>query len=125
MITIDGIGYKIGIIKVTRKATINYENHGTTLDGIEHADPLGTYFDYEVTINTLALNVAEYDRLYEVLTAPVEYHFVTLPYGQESISFRARIKLSSDNINANYKNFRSWTGLKITFEAIEPQRQVD
>ena len=30
-----------------------------------------------------------------------------------------------DNINANYKNFRSWTGLKITFEAIEPQRQVD
>ncbi|MBQ7093263.1 MAG: glycosyltransferase [Clostridia bacterium] len=31
MITIDGIGYKIGIIKVTRKATINYENHGTTL----------------------------------------------------------------------------------------------
>ena len=125
MITIDGIGYKIGIIKVTRKATINYENHGTTLDGIEHADPLGTYYDYEVTINTLALNVAEYDSLYEVLTAPVEYHFVTLPYGQESISFRARIKLSSDNINANYKNFRSWTGLKITFEAIEPQRQVD
>ena len=68
--------------------------------------------------------VAEYDRLYEVLTAPVEYHFVTLPYGQETISFRARIKISSDNINANYKKFRSWTGLKITFEAIEPQRQV-
>ena len=72
MITIDGVGYKIGIIKLTRKATISYENHGTTLDGIEHADPLGTYYDYEATINALALNVDEYDRLYEVLTAPVE-----------------------------------------------------
>ena len=50
MITIDGVEYKIGIIKLTRKATINYENHGTTLDGIEHADPLGTYYDYEATI---------------------------------------------------------------------------
>ena len=50
---------------------------------------------------------------------------MTLPYGQETISFRARVKVSNDNINANYKNFRSWTGLKITFEAIEPQRQVD
>ncbi|MBR3280920.1 MAG: hypothetical protein IKI57_03625 [Clostridia bacterium] len=124
MITIDGQSFRIGIIKITRKASLNREDHGTTLDGRKHYDALGTYFDYDVTIDTKAINIHEYDRLYEVITQPVEYHMVTMPYGQDEISFKASIKTSNDSVIANYTNFRKWNGLKITFEAIEPQKVV-
>ena len=125
MITIDGQTFRIGIIKITRKASLNRESHGTTLDGRKHYDALGTYFDYDVTIDTKAINVKEYDRLYEVITKPVEYHIVTMPYGQDEISFKAMIKTSNDSVIANYTNFRRWNGLKITFEALEPQKVVE
>ena len=125
MITIDGQTFRVGIIKVTRKASLNRESHGTTLDGRKHYDALGTYFDYDVTIDTKAINIKEYDRLYEVITQPVEYHIVTMPYGQDEISFKAMIKTSNDSIIANYTNFRRWNGLKITFEALEPQKVVE
>lgn len=125
MITIDGQTFRIGIIKITRKASLNRESHGTTLDGRKHYDALGTYFDYDVMIDTKAINVKEYDRLYEVITQPVEYHIVTMPYGQDEISFKAMIKTSNDNVIANYTNFRRWNGLKITFEALEPQKVVE
>jgi hypothetical protein len=49
---------------------------------------------------------------------------VTMPYGQDEISFKASIKTSNDSVIANYTNFRRWNGLKITFEAIEPQKVV-
>ena len=98
MITIDGQTFRIGIIKITRKASLNRESHGTTLDGRKHYDALGTYFDYDVTIDTKAINVKEYDRLYEVITQPVEYHIVTMPYGQDEISFKAMIKTSNDSV---------------------------
>jgi len=124
MIRIDGNYFGVGIIKVTRKASLNKENHGTTLDGRKHYDALGTYYDYDVTFDTKAINITEYDRLYEVLTQPVEYHLVTMPYGQTEITFKATIKASNDSIIQNYTNFRRWNGLKITFEAIEPQKVV-
>lgn len=124
MITIDGQKFNVGIVKVTRKASLSRESHGTTLDGRIHYDALGTYFDYDVTIDTKAINTKEYDRLYEVITEPVEYHTVIMPYGQETITFKAMIKTSNDSIVANYRNFRRWNGLKITFEALEPQKVV-
>lgn len=125
MIKIDGETFNVGIVKVTRKANLDRVSHGTTLDGTIHYDPLGTYFDYDVTIDTKMINIAEYDRLYEVITTPVEYHIVTMPYGQETITFKAMIKTSNDSIIANYRNFRKWTGLKISFEALEPQKAVE
>ena len=124
MITIDGQSFRVGIIKIPRKSSLNREDHGTTLDGRKHYDALRTYFDYDVTIDTKAINIHEYDRLYEVITQPVEYHMVTMPYGQDEISFKASIKTSNDSVIANYTNFRKWNGLKITFEAIEPQKVV-
>lgn len=125
MITIDGQTFDVGIINIERKATIEKELIGTTIDGANHYNTTGTRYDYDVTFATKKMNIEEYNRLYEVLTAPVDTHSVTMPYGQTTITFNASIVGASDNIIANYNNFRRWSELKISFDSAELQRMVD
>lgn len=118
-VNIDGEVFDVGIIKVTRKPRKEYVSLGTTLDGTEHRQALGVYFDYEVEIATKKCNVQEYDRLYEVLTDPVDEHTAILPYGQGTITIKCDISVSNDDVISDYNNFRRWSSLKITFQSLE------
>lgn len=124
LVIIDGNSYDVGIVKITRKASQSRENIGITMDQRKHYDVKGTYFDYDVHFNLRAMNVTDYDLLYEVLTEPVEYHTVTLPYGQSSITFIANIKYTEDSLVRNFNQMKRWGGFKVTFEALEPQKEA-
>lgn len=124
MITIDNRKFDIGITKITRKASQLAESLGTTLDGRKHYDVKGTYYDYDVVFNTRAMKVSDYDELYELVTAPVEAHTVTLPFGQSTITFLAKTKAGKDELIFNYTNTKKWGGFTVTFESLEPQREV-
>lgn len=123
MISIDGVEYDVGVIKITRKATQKIESLGTTMDLRKHYDVKGTYYDYEVTLGTTHMNVNAYDNLYEVLTTPRESHRVVLPYGQQTLSFEARISVASDSLITSFSRFKKWGTLKVTFEALTPQKE--
>lgn len=124
MITIDNNTYNVGIIKITRKASQKIENLGTTLNLRKHYDIKGTYYDYEIQVATQHMNVADYDSLYEILTAPQESHTVTMPYGQTTITFDARVSVASDVLVNSYTTFKKWGTLKITIEALTPQKEA-
>lgn len=121
-IEIDGEKFDVGIVNITRKASLITRNLGETLDGISHVQAVGTRYDYEVTFLTKRMNVAEYDRLYELLTSPVDSHIVTMPYGQSTITFNATVSTGSDSIVFDYTNLRRWNQLKVNFEALEMAR---
>ena len=124
MITIDNNTYSVGIIKVTRRATQNMENLGTTLDLRKHYDIRGTYYDYIVEMATSKMRVADYDSLYEVLTTPQESHVVTLPYAQGTLTFEARVSVADDVLLNSFTNLKKWGTLKVTFEALTPQKEA-
>lgn len=124
MITIDNNSYNVGIIQITRKATQRIESLGTTLDLRKHYDVRGTYYDYEVELATKHMNLTDYDNLYEALTTPVESHIVTLPYGQSTLTFEARVSVSNDQLIQSFNAFKKWGSLKVTFEALTPQKEA-
>ena len=124
MITIDNNTYDVGIIKITRKATQDIDKLGTTMDLRKHYDVKGTYYDYDVEFATYKMQVAEYDSLYEVLTTQQESHTVTLPYGQSTLTFEARVTVANDSIIKSYTNFKKWSTLRVTFEALTPQKEA-
>ncbi len=124
MITIDNNSYDVGIIKITRKATQDIDKIGTTMDLRKHYDIKGTYYDYDVELATYKMQVAEYDSLYEILTAPQESHTVTLPYGQTTLTFEARVSVASDTLIKSFTAFKKWSSLKVTFEALTPQKEA-
>lgn len=124
MITIDNTTYNVGIIKITRQASQKLESLGTTLDLRKHYDIKGTYYDYEVELATKQMKVADYDSLYEILTAPQESHTVTMPYGQSTITFEARVSVANDSIVNKFSLLKKWSSLKVTFEALTPQKEA-
>lgn len=124
MITIDNNSYDVGIIKITRRATQDIDKLGTTMDLRKHYDIKGTYYDYEVELATYKMQVADYDSLYEILTTPQESHTVTLPYGQSTLTFEARVSVASDSLIKSFTAFKKWSSLKVTFEALTPQKEA-
>lgn len=124
MITIDNNSYNVGIIKITRKASQKIENLGTTMNLRKHYDIKGTYYDYDVELATQHMNVTDYDNLYEILTTPQESHTVTLPYGQSTLTFEARVSVASDVLIRKFTDLKKWGTLKVTFEALTPQKEA-
>lgn len=124
MIQIDNNSYDVGVVKITRKASQKIESLGTTMDLRKHYDVKGTYYDYEVELATKHMNVTDYDNLYEAITTPQESHTVTLPYGQTTLTFEARISVASDNLIQSFSTFKKWGSIRITFEALTPQKEA-
>ena len=123
VVTIDGASFDVGVTRIRRKARIqDGQNAGDAKRGDWIRDVYGTYYDYILAFDTSAgLSRADYDTLYSILTAPVEFHTLAVPYGQSTLSFTAGITGAEDNVIL-MDDGTVWGNLSITFRAKSPQR---
>ena len=120
---IDGHSYNVAVTGIKRKAAVlDGKNAGRVLSGRMVRDIIGTYYNYDVSFGTSLLSPTDYDALYELLTAPVDYHTIIIPYGQESLTYQAYVANASDTLRRMTENYNHWGDLTITFTAMEPQR---
>ena len=122
VVSIDGIYYNVRIPEngIKRSFSIaDTDNAGRLLDGTMVRDIVGTYYNYTVQFDTQLLSYEEYDRLYDQLSAPCEYHTITVPYGQDRITFHAYVTSGNDTLRT-VKGGNKWTGLSINFIAMAP-----
>ena len=124
--TIDGSAYNVtvpaGGLKRSFKV-LDGKNAGRVLSGDMERDIIGTFYNYELQINTRSASLAEYDRLYEVLSAPVNFHTVSFPYGQSTLTFQAYVTDGQDNLSRITGGKKYWRGLTVQFVAKSPQRR--
>jgi hypothetical protein len=122
LLTIDGTSYDVAVKEIKRSANIlDGENAGRLISGRMVRDIIGTYYNYSITLNAKALSRAQYDSMYEVLTAPVDSHTIVVPYGQGTLSFEAYVS----NVNDVLRWVRGgnlWGDLTVNFVAMAPQR---
>lgn len=122
-ITIDGKVYNVSVLSLKRKgAVLDGKNVGRVLSGRMERDIIGTYYNYDLSFGTSLLSPADYDAMYEVLTAPVNYHTITVPYGQAMKTFEAYVANASDTLRRMKDGYNHWGDLTITFTAMEPAR---
>lgn len=123
VVIIDGATFDVGVASIRRRARIeDGPNQGTSKRGDWIRDVYGTHYDYILSFDTSAgLTRADYDTLYQVLTAPVEFHTIVVPYGQSTLSFTAGITGAEDNVIL-MDDGTVWGNLSITFRAKSPQR---
>lgn len=121
----DGVSYDVIVPEngLKRKGQVlDGEKAGRLLIGSMERDIIGTYYNYTLQIETNRLNTADYDRLFEVLTAPVDYHMVSFPYGQEMLTFRAYVSNLEDTLKIIQNGVRYWGGVSVNFIAMDPAR---
>lgn len=121
--TVDGRSFNVSVSSLQRKASIlDGENAGRMLSGRMERDIIGTYYNYTLGIDPKLMTPAEYDALYELLTAPVDSHALVVPYGQGTISFAAYISNAEDTLK-RLAGTNLWSDLKVNFIAMEPKRR--
>ena len=123
VVTIDGTSFDVGVEYIKRQARIeDGPNAGNSKRGDWIRDVYGTFYDYVLAFDTSSgLSREDYDTMYGILTAPVEFHTLVVPYGQSTLSFEAGITGAEDNVIL-MDDGTVWGNLSITFRAKSPQR---
>lgn len=124
VVTIDGKAYRVQVASLTRKSAVtDGSNAGRVNSGRMERDIIGTYYNYDISFGTSLLSPADYDALYEILTAPVDYHTITVPYGQGMKTFQAYVTGATDTLRRMTDRYKHWGDLTISFIAMEPMRR--
>ena len=127
LIKIDGKTYDVGEIELRRGAEIIYDplTKGTMLDFSEVDDAAATKYTYSLRIEPKrgATNeIKEYDDFYYDITSPKSVRLVELPFGQDTVSFAAKIKSAADSLKRRNGGKSKWSGLTVEFLPVKPQR---
>lgn len=123
--SVDGVEYpEVNVISLERTfAVMDGENAGRTMDGAMRRDIIGTYYNYNMELTSDYSDLSEYDKLYEVLSAPVDSHTIVVPYAQETLEFQAYVANGTDNLLHKRPAFNKWNNLTVNFVAMKPQRR--
>lgn len=123
--TLDGRAYNVRVMSLTRSfEVLDGENTGRTIsDGAMFRDIIGTYYNYEMEIDCSKLSPTDYDDLWEALSAPVDWHTVSFPYGRAGmLTQQMYVSSGSDQLQRVENGINFWAGLKIKYIAMQARR---
>jgi hypothetical protein len=125
--TIDGMDYRVQVMELKRGFKVTDSEHsGRTQDYSMHRDVIGTFYNYSLKVEPDPSYRSDYDRFYDVVSAPVNDHQLVFPYNGETLEFKAYVTSGDDEFTARLENgmqINRWSGLTLNFIAMEPQRR--
>lgn len=99
------------------------ENADYMLSGLYKRDVIGTYYDYTMEVEPDPQYPGDYDNFYEAISAPVDSHSITVPYGQSTLTYTAMVTSGTDVYRGKVAGVERWAGLQVQFTAQKPQRE--
>ena len=121
MLYIDGIGYKIDVLSVKRTADFLDKYAERTENGDLERELIGVYFIYKLQFGP-GVDRAEYARMWDKLTEPVEFHEVTVPDEDGDYTFTAYFSNVADELLRKVAEKNYWKNLTVNFIAKKPAR---
>lgn len=124
-ITLDNRLYQVLVEYESLKRTFSLEegpNNGKAITGRPIRDILGTSYTYKLKIMLDPDHPEDYDAFYDQISAPVDYHTVSLPFNQGVMTFDAMIESGSDTYYGNDGQNQIWDQLELTFKPMDLQR---
>ncbi len=122
LFSIDGVTFDIPVVEIKREAAVLDKYATRTEGGDLEREIIGVYFNYILTFPSLALDTAEYAKLWDKVTEPVEFHDFVVPDTAGTFSFRGYITVSGDSLRRVHNNKNYWGGLSIKLIAKAPAR---
>lgn len=124
---VDGVSYPhIHVASLKRSfSVLDGENAGRVMTGDMVRDIIGTYYNYSMEIDPDGIDLAEYDAFYEVMSSPVDYHIIEVPYAQGTLVFKAYVANGEDDLLLGHVQYNEWINLSVNFVAMSPQRRPE
>lgn len=126
-ILMDGKTYHVMVVFPSRQRSfrlIEGKNAGPSLSQRSIRDLKGTSYGYMMQVERNPEYPEDYDAFYEAISEPVDFHEITMPYNQGTITFEAKITGGTDVDEGVLRGRRKWRGLTVAFEPMEPQRKA-
>lgn len=126
-IDIDGQRFNVSVTSIKQSGTILYsDNTGRTLaiGAPMTLDPLGTFYNYNITIKRNGDDVDDYDRLYDYIMKPrYSGMTITVPHNQGTITFEAYISAAEREIKRIDDKGKKvyWKEMSLTITAMKAQ----
>jgi hypothetical protein len=124
LFSIDGNTYP-GVLVASLKRNfqvLDGDNAGRVQTGGMVRDIVGTYYNYSIELDAAEASLAEYDSLYEVISAPEDSHALIVPYAQGTLSFDAYVTNGQDELLDATCGRNKWGNLSFNIIAMEPKR---
>lgn len=124
---IDGQRFNVSVMSIKESGTILYsDNTGRTLaiGAPMTLDPLGTFFNYTITVKRNGDDLDDYDRLYDYVMKPrYSGMTITAPHNQGTIQFEAYISSAEREVKRidDKGNKVYWKEMNLTITAMKAQ----
>lgn len=126
LIKMDDTTYRV---RVTFKSLrlgfelVEGDNAGTMLNGYDFRDLLGTKYGHQMQVEPDPGYPEDFDAFFYAISAPLNTHQVELPFGQDTISYEAKVTSGEITYEGKLAGKNRWSGLRVNFEPIQPQRR--
>lgn len=121
MIKIDEMTFDVPVIELSRSADFLDKFAKRTDDGGLQRELIGVYFNYQLKLG-VAKDASEYQRLWDKLTEPVEFHEVVVPDTVGEYTFKAYFSNVKDSMLMKTAERNYWQDLTVNFIAQVPAR---
>lgn len=121
MIKIDGMTFDVPVTDLSRSADFLDKFAKRTEDGGALRELIGVYFNYQLKLG-IAEDATEYQRLWDKLTEPVEFHTVVVPGTVGDYTFKAYFSNVKDKMLMQRQQRNYWQDLTVNFTAKVPAR---
>ena len=116
---VNDIEFDVGISTMQRSLKKTYKYDVTTEDGVRHTEVKAIYPVYTLVLGSI--NQTDDDSLREALNTYEDTVSVTLPDGQNNITFDAVADLGTDSlIFIESDGTRRWDNVTVTFTGVNP-----
>ena len=123
----DGTTYRVRVVYDTLSRAfelVEGQNAGNMLSGRYERDLIGTGYTYEMRVEPDPDYPADYDNFYNAISNPQDYHTITMPYGQTTITYNAMIVSGQDTYQGVLSGVKQWGGLTVQYRYISPQKEA-
>lgn len=124
MLIIDGVKFNIPLVSLKRTAEFLDKYAKRTEDGNLQRKLIGVYFNYSLKLaRSTTVGKVEYQKLWDKLTEPVEFHTVTVPDESGNYTFTAYFAGVGDELLTQRAGENYWRNLTVNFTAKAPARK--
>ena len=121
LFVIDGVGYRVHVLKLTRKfSVLDSEKAGRTMDGQMYREPIGTFYNYSMTVAPLGNN-RDLDKFWDVISKPQKSHQCRFPYGQKTLTQKMYVTAGEQRLRRAAPGKNHWDELTLEFTALAPE----
>ena len=119
---LDGEPYNVSVTKLTRKfSVLDSEKTGRVQSGAMYRDPIGTFYNYTMTVAPKSGDVEAMDAFWEAVSRPDKSHECVFPYGQDTLTQRMYVTSGEQDLNLISNGRNNWGEITLNFIAMKPK----